>query len=155
MELILINQAGQEELIDVDIETKFVFNGLELPALTRLASVVTEKQAVKVQIANSMPKAKQIDVRAFVPRNVVLELTDKLHYDGAKRETDVYARIVELSPSATKAIHDKLFEQFKTIRSIMDEMNVVFKEYKPKNATKQGSINHHFPSPQFPETTKN
>ena len=118
-----------------------------------------ETTIVKILIAHNTPNAKLKEFRSSlngcVPAKMILSTTNKLEYEGASKITDVRTKLQSLMPSASAEVVTECFEVFEEIQTSMNAINVLLKQYKPVNSTTQGFIKHHFPSPKFPETSKN
>jgi len=144
----------------MELEDTFeVMPGMILKGYGAVQAQILQENATKsikaVGVSRETPNGKYKEFRKeAIPATIELCQVDGLTYEGSTRTTDVGERMRELAPSAPKEIIEEALDIFNNITEEMDVINKMFKDYKPKNATHQGYIKHHFPSPKFPETSK-
>lgn len=121
-----------------------------------IGTINKENQVNKVLVSHKTPDSKIKEYRSqMIPKLITLSTTNKFEYNGISRTTDIPSKLRELMPSASKEVIETCFNLFDNIQLTMDKINTYMKQYKPTNATLQGYIRHHFPSPKFPESSKN
>ena len=154
------DQIPSEEFDTANVSSEDVEDyGLYGAIKVHLNKISRTSTIAKVLIAQNTPNAKRKAYTSAkfgcIPAKMILAETNKLQYNGVKRETDIPAKIRSLMNSdTTTEVVDGCIEAYEEIQTLMDAINKSFKENMPFNAERQGFIRHHFPSPVFLKTEK-